>query len=271
VKKCQKDVAVAEAQGTMSWSPAHSIPKPDAPIPGNMKQILLISALLLVNAPSLAARAPDEPVPSRVEVKYRMSIAGIPIGEGLAVFQHDGKTYSVVSESRTIGIAAIYRLHIRREARGDVTPKGLRPLSFVETRNGRFTRAASFDWAAGLVQLTDGDKKQTVQLRPNTWDAVSLAWSFAFSLPDGKDMQLFMTDGRRITEYKYSVLGREKLATPLGELDTVHVKKVQEEGDKRAFDAWLAINQHFFLTRVRATEKNGTVFDAMVQSVNLAP
>ncbi len=255
----------------MSQSPAHSIPKPDDLTPANMKQILLVSALLLVIAPSLAASAPDKPIPSRVEVKYTMSIAGIPIGAGLAVFQHDGKTYSVVSESRTIGIAAIYRLHIRREARGNVTAKGLRPLSFVETRNGQFTRAASFDWAGGQVQLTDGDKKQTVQLPPNTWDTVSLAFTFAFSLPDEKELQLYMTDGRRVTEYKYSVLGREKLATPLGELDPVHVKKIQEKGDKRALDAWLAISQHFLLARVRATEKNGTVFDGMIESVNLAP
>jgi hypothetical protein len=254
-----------------AWTRKSSFFNTDDLTPANMKRNLLIFALLVVIAPSHAARASDKPVPSRVEVKYRMSVAGVPIGEGLEIFQHDGKTYSLVSESRTIGIAAIYRLHIRREAKGDVTAKGLRPLSFVETRNGRFTRSARFDWAAGQVQLTDGDKKQTVQLPPNTWDAASLAWTFAFWRPDGKSVQVYMTDGRRLTEYKYSVLGREKLATPLGELYTVHVKKIQEEGDKRALDAWLAIDQLFLLARVRGTEKDGTVFDSMVQSVNLVP
>ena len=47
------------------------------------------------------------------------------------------------------------------------------------------------------------------------------------------------------------------------------MKKVQEEGDKRAFDVWLAIDQHFLPARIRATEKDGTVFDSMVESVNL--
>jgi hypothetical protein len=236
-----------------------------------MNRVLLVSALLLVIAPTHAAREADQSVPPRVEVKYRMSIAGIAVGEGLDVFQHDGKTYSVVSESRTVGIAALYRLQIRREAKGNVTARGLRPLSFVETRNGRFMRSARFDWAGGLVELTDGGRKQTVQLPPNTWDASSLAWTFAFWRPDGKSVQLYMTDGRRLTEYKYSVLGHEKLATPLGELDTVHVKKIQEDGDKRALDAWLAINRLFLLARVRGTEKDGTVFDSMVQSVNFMP
>jgi len=236
-----------------------------------MKHAVVAFALLLLTASTLAARAPDKAVPSRVEVKYRVSIAGIPIGEGTDVFQHDGKTYSVVSQSNTVGLAAIYRFNMRREAKGSVTADGLRPVSFVETRNGKFKRSASFDWAAGEVQLIDGDKKQTVQLPPNTWDASSFAWNFAFSRSDGKELQVYVTDGRRLTQYKYSILGREKLATPLGELDTVHVKKVQEDGDKRAFDVWLAIDQHFLPARVRATEKDGTVFDSMVESVNFAP
>jgi hypothetical protein len=236
-----------------------------------MKRTLLAFALLLLTTPSFAARATDKPVPSRVEVKYRVSIAGIPIGEGTDVFQHDGKTYSVVSQSNTVGLAAIYRFNMRREAKGSVTADGLRPVSFIETRNGKFKRSASFDWAAGEVELIDGDKKQTLQLPPNTWDASSFAWNFAFSRSDGKDLQVYVTDGRRLTEYKYAILGREKLATPLGELDTIHVKKVQEEGDRRAFDVWLAIDQHFLPARVRATEKDGTVFDSMVESVNLVP
>jgi hypothetical protein len=236
-----------------------------------MKHAIVFSALLLLTAQALADRAPDKAVPSRVEVKYRVSIAGIPIGEGLDVLQHDGKTYSVVSESHTVGLAAIYPLNIRREAKGSVTAAGLRPLSFVETRNGHFKRSASFDWAAGQVLLTNGDKAQTVQLPPNTWDAASFAWNFAFSHPDGKDLQVHFTDGRWVTEYKYTILGREKLTTPLGELETVHVKKIQEEGDKRAFDVWLATDQHLLPARVRATEKDGTAFDSVVESVNLVP
>jgi Protein of unknown function (DUF3108) len=236
-----------------------------------MKRVLLITALLLATVHSLAERAPDKSIPARVEVKYRVSIAGLPIGEGTDVFQHDGKSYSLVSESNTIGLAAIYRFQLRRETKGSVTADGLRPLSFVETRNGKFKRGASFDWAAGEVQLTDGNNKQTVPLPPNTWDAASFAWNFAFSRSQSKDLQVYVTDGRRMAEYKYAILGREKLDTPLGQLETLHVKKVQEEGDQRAFEVWLATDQHFLPARIRATEKDGTAFDSMVESVKLAP
>jgi Protein of unknown function (DUF3108) len=234
-----------------------------------MRNAILCCALLLSLGSSLAA--PDKPFPSRVEVKYRVSIAGFPVGEGVEVFEQDRKSYSVVSETNTVGVAALFKLSIRREAKGSVTSRGLRSGSFVETRNGQFKRSASFDWAAGRVELLDGDKKQTLQLPPDTWDAASFAWNLAFSRVDMKDLQVHLTDGRQITLYKYAFLGREKLATPLGELDTMHVRKVLEDGDKREFDVWLAIDQHLLPARVRLTEKDGTAFDSVVESVNLTP
>jgi hypothetical protein len=235
-----------------------------------MKPLLLLHALLIAIA-SVPAAAADK-VPSRVEIKYRVSMGSMKIGEGLDVFQHDGKTYSVVSESKTAGIAAvIYRLNIRRESKGSVTAAGLRPQSFVELRNGQAKRSASFDWSAHQAQLVDGDNKQTVQLPPNTWDATSFAWNFSFSRPAGEELQVYVTDGRRLTEYKYAILGRETLATPLGDLQTLHVKKVQDADDKRAFDVWLAVDQHYLPVRIRATEKDGTAFDSLVESIDLTP
>ena len=235
-----------------------------------MKHIIPLFALLLALALAGAASAADTGVPSRIEMKYKVSAASVKIGEGLDVFEHDDKTYSVVSESRTTGLAAvIYGLIIRRESKGAVTAGGLRPESFVETRNGHIKRSATFDWSAGQVELTDGDHKQTVPLPPNTWDATSFAWNFSFARPDGKDLKVNATDGRRITEYRYKVVGREKLVTAMGDLETVHVKKIQDEGDKRAFDVWLAVDQFYLPVRIRAIEKDGTAFDSLVEDIKL--
>jgi uncharacterized protein DUF3108 len=234
-----------------------------------MKAKLLFAALLLIAAQVSAA--PDRAVPKRIEMKYRVSIGAMKIGEGLDVFQHDGKTYSVVSESKTAGLAAIYRLTIRREAKGTITDSGLRPESFVEMRNGQIKRSATFDWAAKQAQLTDGDNKKTVALPPNTWDSTSFAWNFSFAPSEGNDLQIYVTDGRRITEYKYTIVGREKLKTTMGEIETVHVQKVLEGDDKRGFDVWLAVDQHMLPVRIRATEKDGTAFDSLVDSIKLTP
>jgi hypothetical protein len=232
----------------------------------------LLFAVTLALAASLTWAA-STAVPGRIEIKYRMSMGSMKIGEGLDVFEHDAKSYSVVSESKTAGVAAVvYPLNIKREAKGRVTADGLRPKSFAESRNGEIKRSAVFDWEAGEVHLTDGDEaKQTVALPPNTWDATSFAWNFAFAPPGDKELNVHITDGRRVTSYRYAIVGRETLKTVIGDIATVHVKKVQEADDKRAFDVWVATERNYLPVRIRYTEKDGTAFDSVVEAINVSP
>jgi hypothetical protein len=236
-----------------------------------MRQLIVITlgiAMLLLGAPARAAT-----VPAHIEIKYRVSMGSMKIGEGFDVFEHDGNTYTVVSESKTAGVAAmLYRLNIRREAKGRVTPEGLRTRTFVESRNGKVRRTATFDWEANQVHLTDGEEtKQTVPLPPNTWDATSFAWNFAFVPPGNKELNINLTDGRRVTSYRYAIVGRETLNTVIGDIATLHVKKVQEGDDKRAFDVWLATERSYLPVRIRYTEKDGTAFDSLVEAINVSP
>ena len=64
--------------------------------------IALALAILLIGAPARAAQ-----LPAHIEIKYRVSMGSMKIGEGLDVFEHDSKSYTVVSESKTTGLAAI--------------------------------------------------------------------------------------------------------------------------------------------------------------------
>jgi hypothetical protein len=203
-----------------------------------------------------------------VEIKYRVLLGSLKIGEGYDVFEHDGRSYRIVSESKTTGLAAaVYRLNIRREAKGRVTPAGLQPLSYDEMRNGQAKRGARFDWDGRQATLTDEGNTQTLALPDNTWDSTTFGYQFAFAQPRGAEMAVNLTDGRRIKEYTYAILGREKLDTELGPLETLRVRKVQAPDDKRAFEVWLAIERHYLPVRIRYTEKDGTVLDSIVTQI----
>jgi len=236
-----------------------------------MKQLIAIALSLALIISGVPARAAS--VPAHIEIKYRVSMGSMKIGEGLDVFEHNGDAYSVVSESKTAGLAAmLYQLNIRREARGKITPEGLRPRTFSESRNGKIKRSATFDWETNQVQLVDGDEnKQTVALPPNTWDATSFAWNFVFTPVGNKELNINLTDGRRVTSYRYAIVGRETLNTAIGDIATLHVKKVLEGDDKRAFDVWLATERSFVPVRIRYTEKDGTAFDSLLESINVSP
>lgn len=228
-----------------------------------MKPAILL-ALLLIPGPAAAAQPPQ-----KVQVDFSVTSGSMQLGEGHDFLEHDGKKYSVTSETKTVGVAAFfYKLNIRRESRGSLTASGLRPLQFEENNSRKPRRAADFDWDAGTVRLTDGDKIETVPLSANTFDPASLPYAFAFAQSNQESMKVFVADGRRLADYEYRIIGKEKLKTPLGEMETLHFQKVREADDKRGLEFWLSVDRHFLPVKIRYVEKNGTVVDSTVTRIS---
>ena len=217
----------------------------------------------------LAAPAGSLQPPHRVQMDFDVNSGSMHLGEGRDVLEHDGKQYSVVSESKTVGVAAfLSKMNIRRESRGLVTKGGLRPLHFQEERTRKPKRAADFDWEAKQLKLTDGENVSTVALPDNSFDQTSFAYAFAFRSPDEELPPVHLTDGRKLSDYKYQMVGKEKIKTPIGELDTLHFQKVREADDKRGFEVWLAIEHHYLPVKIRVIEKDGTVLDSTVTAIS---
>ncbi len=227
-----------------------------------MRRALIV--LMFLAAPALAVQPPQH-----VQMDFAVTSGTMRLGDGRDVLEHDGKQYSVISESKTVGIAAfLYKMNIRRESRGLITKNGLRPLHFEEDRTRKPKRAADFDWDAKLIKLTDGANVETVALPENTFDQTSFAYAFAFRPPSEEILPVHLTDGRKISDYKYQIVGNEKLKTPLGDLETVHVQKIQEADDKRGFEVWLAVEHYYLPVQIRFVEKDGTVLDSTVTAIS---
>ena len=224
----------------------------------------LFFVLLLLAGPALAAMPPQ-----RVQMDFAVNAGTVHLGEGRDVLVHDTRQYSVISESKTVGLAAFfYKMNIRREARGLITKNGLLPQHFEENRSRKSKRSADFDWDAKRVTLTDGSESETLPLQENTFDQTSFAYAFAFRPPGNEILPVHLTDGRRISDYKYQIVGNEKLKTPLGDLQTVHFRKVLEGDDKRGFEVWLAVDHYYLPVQIRFIEKDGTVLDSTVTAIS---
>ena len=223
-----------------------------------------LGVLIFLAGPIWAAQPPQY-----VQMNFAVNSGSMHLGEGRDVLEHDGKRYSVISESKTVGLAAFfYKMNIRRESRGLITKNGLRPLHFEEDRTRKPKRAADFDWDANLIKLTDGANVETVPLPDNTFDQTSFAYAFAFRAPSEDTLTVHLTDGRRLTDYKYQFVGKEKLTTPLGDLEALHFQKIKEGDDKRGFEVWLSVEHHYLPVQIRFVEKNGTVLDSTVTSIS---
>lgn len=228
-----------------------------------MTRFILLALLALPALSGWTAQPPQ-----RVQLEFAVSSGSMDLGEGRDVLEHDGKSYTVASELKTVGLAAIlYKLDIRRQSRGLVTRDGLRPLHFEEQRTRKPKRAADFDWDAKTIKLTDGDKVETLPLPENTFDQTSFTYAFAFKASLDELPPVHLTDGRKLSDYKYEVLGKEKLKTPLGEIEALHIRKVRDADDKRGFEVWLSTEHHHLPVRIRYVEKNGQVVDSNITRI----
>ena len=230
-----------------------------------MKYAIVLIALVQIAFPISAAQPPQ-----KVQIDFAVTSGSLQLGEGHDILEHNGRKYSVVSETKTVGVAALfYKLNVRRESRGLLTDDGLRPLRFEEVNSRKPRRAVEFDWSGGQVRLTDGDKVETEALSANTFDPASLPYAFAFAQPNQENMKVFIADGRRVTDYEYRIIGKEILKTPLGDMETLHFQKVREPDDKRGLEFWLSVDRHFLPVKIRYVEKNGTVVDSTVTRITV--
>ncbi len=246
---------------------------------------IAVALLLAVAALDASAALPDagkpptsaapkftriEKAPMRVEMTIEVVARGVTVGEGRDVFDFDGKEYRVSSDARTTGIARLFRrMDEKRESRGRVTSAGIQPATFHQERTGKAPKTATFDWSRLSLRLQEGDDVETVPLPAFTLDQTSLPYAFVFVEPPRKgSFHVHVTDGRRLPEYDIAFVGQERIASPLGELDTLHYRKVLSGDDKRGFEFWLSIAHHHLPVRVRIVEKDGTAFDSNVTTLN---
>lgn len=223
----------------------------------------LAVVLIALGAALPAAAAP----PPRVELTFTIMMGGLRIGESREVLEHDGRRYQVVSETLPKGLAALLMNDVRRESRGAVTGSGLRPERFEESGRRGGTRSAQFDWVAGQLTLVGKEGTQTLPLPPGTLDQASLAYALAFRPARSGELNVHVTDGRRLKQYRYREVGAETLQTPLGEIRTRHFEKVRDPDDKRGFEFWLATDRHLLPVKLRYVEKNGNAFDSIITGI----
>ncbi len=222
----------------------------------------LFAILVLFGAAAAQAMPPQN-----IELTFEIYFGSMRLGVGEDRLKHDGKRYEVYSDTIPKGIAAIFIDDIRRESKGSITDNGLRPTSFIERGRKKGIRAAEFDWTNNKLRLIHGESNQTVDLPRGAIDQASLPYAFAFAEKIPDEFSVHVTDGRRLAEYRYRIVGRERIKCALGEVETVHIERVREPDSKRSFEFWVAVEHYYLPVQMRFTDKNGRKFDSLVTSI----
>jgi hypothetical protein len=203
--------------------------------------------------------------PERITLTYELKRNSLVVDVS-ETLEHDGRTYVITSEGKGRGILALFGV-LKRTSRGRITPQGLRPDEFRDERPGGWAVSAKFDWDARSVTQEKNGKLETLKIPATAQDPLSLAYSFAFVPPKAKEYDVTRADGRGLTPFRFTVVGNEKLATPAGEMQTLHIAKVLDGPEDKATDIWFAAERDFLPVRVLVVEKDGTRSDQIVTRI----
>ena len=209
-------------------------------------------------------------LPARAELRYTLFKGGdgLNVGNVVQVWQSDGTHYALTSSAEASGLFTLFMSGKHEQvSQGKIVAGGLQPESYSLQRGSANKRdEARFDWAAQTLHMTSRGQQSTVPLAPGTLDLLSFTWQFAFSLPEAGEVPVILTNGRKLSSYRYTLLAEEVLDTPLGKLKTVHLSKLRQPGEEGT-EIWLGMDYHYLPVKIRQIDKKGDTAEQVITEI----
>lgn len=190
-----------------------------------------------------------------------------PVGKASMRYEFDGEHYHLNSVMQAKGLVALFIPDLVQTSDGKVGANGLQPqhylYQFGDKKNKTFS--ADFDWQAKTLSLHSASEVKELPLVEGAQDLLSFMYQFMF-VPPLQNMQLAITNAKKLGIYDYSFEGEETIATKMGPLSTIHLLRQADGGDEKT-ELWLALDYQHVPVKIRKTEKKGKVYELLVTSL----
>lgn len=123
-----------------------------------------------------------------------------------------------------------------------------------------------FDWESGVVTGLHKGDPFTIPTEPGLLDKTTYQIALQRDLAAGKqDMTYRVVDGDNIEEYRFRVVGEDRVTTRVGQFDAVEVERVRESDSKRETTLWFAKDWGYLLVRLKQTETDGQEYQIVLK------
>jgi hypothetical protein len=124
-----------------------------------------------------------------------------------------------------------------------------------------------FDWATKTVTGEDRGDAVKVALNAGMLDKSTYQLALQRDVAAGKKaMSYQVVDGNDVDTYDFRVLGTEKVATQVGQVDAVKVERVRDPTqNKRITVMWFAKDWSYLLVRLQQVETDGKEYNIMLK------
>lgn len=160
------------------------------------------------------------------------------------------------SSSRTTGLAALFiKDKIIERTTFILDNNTIQPQNYRYERNGgKRSREAqlNFDWTKKSVSNAINGATWNMKIPPGTQDKLSYQLQLMLDLQQGLAVFNYpVADGGTLKEYRFTLLGEETIKTPMGELETVKLKRERAADSKRKTTIWFAKSLHYLPVRIK--------------------
>lgn len=235
---------------------------------------LLLAALLSLPSATMAAPqdAPAVKPPPSAQLLYRAKadVRGMALdGQSQIDWSSDARSYALMLETRT----SLTGVLLQEKSEGGFDRHGFAPNRYTAKRLLKSPTATVFDRNAGAIAFA-GDGP-THALQGGEQDRVSVLWQLmsmmrarpaAFAI--GSRWRFFVAGQRDGDAWTFEVKAKQRLRSPLGELDTLHVAYLPEDASsKTQVEVWFAPSQEWFPVRIRFSEPNGDFIEQSLERI----
>lgn len=232
-------------------------------------------ACLVLASTALPVAAKDNlatSLPPSADLRYAITAkqSGFNInGKATVNWFNDGKTYSIFADTHAMIVGKI----LEAKSEGAIDTYGIAPKQFTEKRFRKAPAVSTFDRDKQEISFTQSDNHYPIsggeQDRTSiVWHLVSVARANPKQFKTGSAWDFFVVGPRDAEPWRFTVVSKDKVKTPLGTLDTVHIFRDPPPDDqKQKLDIWLAPSQNWYPVRIRFTDPNGDYIDQTVESI----
>ena len=228
-----------------------------------IKMSLAAIALALATGAAQAAEQAktfDLPPPADLRYVIKATQKGLTLdGEATVKWRAGDGKYTLTSESR----ASILGKILENRSEGAVEANGLAPEKFTEKRFRKDPYTVTFDRAARTIGFTEATLSYPIkggeQDRASApWQLAAMARTMPGKFVPGSELRMFVAGRRDGEVWVLKVAKTEKLRTPMGQLNAVHlVKAPSADAKDQQIDIWLAPGHEWYPVRVRFSDNDG--------------
>lgn len=234
--------------------------------------LLAWCALVAPTAQAAAAKYKTN-LPPSADLAYSIKArqGGLMInGDALLQWHATGGKYVITAETRAMLVGKI----LDEKSEGMIDQYGLAPLQSTEKRFRKQPTAASFNRQTRTISFADSPKTYPIkggeQDRTSViWQLISVARGTPARFKPGSAWTFFVVGQRDAESWTFKIVGQEKIATPLGEMNALHILKAPPPDSKeQQLDIWLAPSLEWYPVRLRFTDADGEYIEQTLETVS---